>query len=133
MRFWSVDRAVDYLIPAPVGTIRGAAFAAVARPDVILGVVNLVPMSSGTAEVAIIVRSDHQRRGIGRCLIEHAIQWGGRDGLTQIIGFIAPDNVAMLALASALQGQTIGRDRYFCTVRWRHPFERSALCRTTQR
>jgi acetyltransferase len=50
------------------------------------------------AELGIIVRSDMKRRGVGRALMEALIAYTRENGL-ELIGQIAPDNEAMIALA----------------------------------
>jgi GNAT superfamily N-acetyltransferase len=51
---------------------------------------------------AVVVRSDRQRRGIGRALLAHAIRQAAVLGLSQVAGLVLPENTAMLALARAM-------------------------------
>jgi acetyltransferase len=51
-----------------------------------------------TVELGIVVRSDMKRRGVGRALMDAMIAYTKQNGL-ELIGQIAPDNEAMLALA----------------------------------
>jgi acetyltransferase len=51
-----------------------------------------------TVELGIVVRSDMKRRGVGRALMDAMIAYTQENGL-ELIGQIAPDNAAMLALA----------------------------------
>ena len=53
---------------------------------------------SSTAEVAIIVRSDMQRRGLGRALMRKTIAYCAAQGL-EMIARIRSDNAAMVRLA----------------------------------
>ena len=50
-------------------------------------------------ELAIIVRSDMQRRGLGRALRRRAIDYCAAQGL-EMIAQILPENDAMIGLAS---------------------------------
>lgn len=100
MRFASPKAfSVDLFLPGSGGTAAGVAFAAVDPMDAVLGVINLVCLSSDSAEVAIVIRSDRKRRGIGRSLLAHVIQRASRDGLTQLLGHVLAENRPMLALA----------------------------------
>jgi GNAT superfamily N-acetyltransferase len=60
--------------------------------DAVLGIVNLVCIGSDSAEIATVVRSDHRRPGIGRALVEHAFQRAGRDGFSQLFGYVLAEN-----------------------------------------
>jgi acetyltransferase len=53
------------------------------------------------AEVAILVRSDAQRKGLGRALLRKAVDYGRRRGTKELIGFVMPANRPMLALAES--------------------------------
>ncbi|HEX2825801.1 MAG TPA: GNAT family protein [Burkholderiales bacterium] len=50
------------------------------------------------AELAIIVRSDMQRRGLGRALMQKAIEYCAAHGM-EVIARMLPDNDAMIGLA----------------------------------
>ena len=66
----------------------------------ILGEVRLFSYPDGeTAEFALLVRSDAQRRGVGRALLQKAIEYSRARGSAALIGQIRADNEAMLALA----------------------------------
>ena len=66
----------------------------------ILGEVRLFSYPDGeTAEFALLVRSDAQRRGIGRALLEKAIGYCRARGRAALIGQIRADNAPMIALA----------------------------------
>lgn len=84
---------------------REAAFVAVApdAPHEILGEVRIFPFPDGaTAEFAILVRSDAQRRGIGRALLGKAIDYCRGRGAAALIGQMHPENEAMIGLARAV-------------------------------
>lgn len=53
---------------------------------------------TSTVELAILVRSDMQRRGLGRALMQKAIDYCATHGL-EIIAQIRPENEAMIRLA----------------------------------
>ena len=81
---------------------REMAFVAVAPEGgaEILGEVRLFSYPDGeTAEFALLVRSDAQRRGVGRALLQKAIEYSRARGSAALIGQIRADNEAMLALA----------------------------------
>lgn len=118
MRFASSHVSVHHIFPGLAGAHEGSAFAALDSAQTILGVVNLAWLSSDTAEVAVIVRSDYKRRGIGRALLAHALQWAEDRGLTHVVGHVLPENEAMLALARVMGFQNIGWDSIFFEV-WR--------------
>lgn len=56
---------------------------------------------TSTAELAIMVRSDMQRRGLGSALMRKAIEYCAAHGL-EMIAQILPENVAMIGLAKRL-------------------------------
>lgn len=101
MRFGALRDFADYLLPRLDDDGDHLAFAAFDGAT-ILGVLNLECLWSGTAELALIVRSDRQRRGIGRALLLHAMGWARDNGLAQVAGNVLPDNKAMLALARSV-------------------------------
>jgi acetyltransferase len=53
---------------------------------------------AATVELAIIVRSDMQRRGLGRALMRKALEYCAAHGL-EVIAQILPENDAMIGLA----------------------------------
>jgi acetyltransferase len=68
----------------------------------ILGEVRLFRYPDGkSAEFGLLVRSDWQRRGLGRALLGKAIDYLRTCGSAALIGQIAAHNTAMLALARA--------------------------------
>jgi acetyltransferase len=82
---------------------REMAFAATDAAGDILGVSRLAGDPEGeTAEFALLVRSDHQRRGLGRTLMEALIGYAKRRGYRELWGSIAAENTRMLDLASDL-------------------------------
>ncbi len=99
MRFGCLHFSIRYLLPGQPGTSGSAAFAAVDAADQVLGIANLAYLTPGVAEMAVIVRSDYKRRGIGYSLLAHAIDWAGNQGLSEVVGHVLADNEPMLSLA----------------------------------
>ena len=105
MRFDRGMPARDLARYTEIDPERESAFVAVApeAPDEILGEVRVYCFPDGeTAEFAILVRSDAQRRGIGRALLREAIDYSRSRGAKALIGQMRPDNEAMIGLARAL-------------------------------
>jgi len=105
MRFFTLVRrlpARDLARYTQIDYDREMAFVAVA-PEAgndILGEIRLFTFPGGdSAEFAILVRSDVQRRGLGRALLEKAIDYCRSRGSAALIGEIRADNEAMIALA----------------------------------
>lgn len=95
----------------------GAATVAAVDPmDAVLGIVNVVPLSADSAEIAIIIRSDVKRRGIGRSLLAHVIERMSRDGFKQLLGHVLAENQPMLALARRMGFQSLRWDSLFVVV-----------------
>ena len=89
-------RSIDY--------DRDMAFVATAaRPGAehqILGEVRIFTYpDNATAEFALLIRSDMQRRGLGRALLEKAIEYCRSRDHRVLIGQISPENEPMIALA----------------------------------
>jgi acetyltransferase len=80
---------------------REEAFAAFDRGGAIVGVARMVRVAAAEAEIALIVRSDLKRRGIGRALIGRLIRQGLALGLAALRGDVLRENHAMLRLARA--------------------------------
>ena len=52
-----------------------------------------------SAEIALIVRSDLKRLGLGQALFGHMLRYCRERGVRRVFGTVLPDNTAMLALA----------------------------------
>jgi RimJ/RimL family protein N-acetyltransferase len=65
----------------------------------ICGVVHLARVSPARAEIALIVRSDRVRRGIGERLLRAALRHASRQGLAALDAFVLYENIPMLRLA----------------------------------
>lgn len=99
MRFGFLHFSPRYLLPGQPGTNGGVAFAAVDSAGRVLGILNLAYLTPDAAEMAVIVRSDYKRRGIGHNLVAHAIKWAKGKTLSELVGYVRADNEAMLSLA----------------------------------
>jgi acetyltransferase len=82
-----------------------AVVAVIAEPDApaIVGEIRASPDPGGTsAEFAIVVRSDVQRLGLGRKLLQKLIDYSRARGLHRLYGLVAATNRRMLGLARTL-------------------------------
>lgn len=112
MRFGSLYFPIPHLLPELNGASKTATLGAFAMRGGIVGIVNVVCLTPISAELGIIVRSDRKRRGIGRALLMHAIQWAGGHGLLHVSGQVLVENQPMRALARAMGFQSVGRDGF---------------------
>jgi RimJ/RimL family protein N-acetyltransferase len=69
---------------SPAGEVVGHCFLAAGRP--------------GSAELAIFVRQESRRRGVGTALVRAALEWGVATGLRRVWTMTSPDNRAALRL-----------------------------------
>jgi len=82
---------------------REMALAATDPAGAIVAVARLVGDPEGeTAEFALLVRSDHQSKGLGRALMERLITYARGRGLRELWGSIEARNDRMLTLAADL-------------------------------
>lgn len=86
----------------------GTAFAAFGEHGEILGIAHLVCVSGDEAEVALLVRSDRKRRGLGRILLGRMVRYGVVMGIACLHGQILRDNAAMLHLARHVGFSPVG-------------------------
>ncbi len=104
---------IDEVPPARLGSVtkvdqeREATFVAIARTAVgdpeIVGEIRVQDDTGApTSEFAIAVRSDRQRRGLGRVLLESAIAFCRARGVRMLYGLVEPSNAAMIGLARRL-------------------------------
>jgi GNAT superfamily N-acetyltransferase len=106
-----------HFLPGFARAHEGMAFAAVDATEMILGVVTLAYLNCHSTEIAVIVRSDCERCGIGRSLLAHVVQRAGDDGLSELVGYVLVENQAMLALARVMGFQSSRWDSLFFEVR----------------
>ncbi|MGH7015102.1 MAG: GNAT family N-acetyltransferase [Stellaceae bacterium] len=117
MRFGLLRLSAQHRISELVRPNPGIAFAALDAAGTILGILSLGFQGGDIAEIAVTVRSDCKRRGIGRALLEYGIEWAERHGLTQLIGYVLAENRAMLALAHRMGFQAVLADPYHLELR----------------
>lgn len=87
---------------------RHMALVAEADDGEIVGVGRLVEDPEGeTAEFALMVRSDHQRHGLGGLLLQAVLDYAAARGLREVWGDVARENSRMLQLSRDL-GFTVG-------------------------
>jgi len=104
MRFFTLVRrlpAKDLARYTQIDYDREMAFVAEQRDSrEILGEVRIFAFGDAeSAEFALLVRTDLQRRGIGRALLQKAIDYCRERGKRALIGQIRADNEAMISLA----------------------------------
>jgi len=99
LRFGTSHCATAYFLPGRDGTGERVTLAAIDSAETILGILTLSHVSTNTGEIALIVRSDQQRRGIGRALLAHACAVARGDGLRELFGYVLAENTPMLRLA----------------------------------
>jgi acetyltransferase len=75
------------------------AFGAFDQSGALLAVGRLAAIEAGEAEVALIVRSDLKRRGVGRALFDHLIRYADSLGLNALRADVLYENMPMLQLA----------------------------------
>jgi len=113
MRFGALHTNIHYFCPDGRSRNDRLAFAAIGADAAILGVLNLVQANDEAGGVAILVRSDCQRRGIGRTLLVHGCAWAEAHRLARLFGYVLAENKAMLALARALGCRLTRFDSFF--------------------
>lgn len=91
------DREMSFVAATPAG---------VAPPEIFAELRLVSEPLNQYAEVAVLVRSDVQRKGLGRALLRKAAEYARRRGTRELIGFAMPGNRAMVALAQAVGMET---------------------------
>lgn len=89
---------------------REMGFVAIGKPrHALLGVVRMVADPDySRGEYAILVRSDLKGRGLGWRLMQHLIEYGKREGLQELNGFVLADNTNMLEMCRRLGFRVAG-------------------------
>lgn len=78
----------------------------------ILGVGRIV-----SGEIAVTVRSDLKRRGIGRVLLERLVREAVEGGITELAGYVLAENRPMLTLARTAGFQATGSEGNMVSIR----------------
>jgi GNAT superfamily N-acetyltransferase len=117
-RLVSVEAGLHLLtLPNHYGSVMFGAFC----PEGLVGVANLAKDAMGRAEIAVLVRSDWKRRGIGETLMRAALCQANREGLP-VYAFVEPSNSAIIALLRRL-GFVYGRGQVDNIIMHWHPAE----------
>lgn len=86
--FCNVDYDTEMALVAVVGAM---------AQEEIIGVGRYVTTpAKGAAEIALIVRDDWQRKGIGSYLLKRLVRIGEQDAIREFTGYILPENAGML-------------------------------------
>lgn len=72
------------------------------RHDVPVGAARYVRIAADVAELAVSVRDDYQRQGIGRRLVELLIEQARRDGIRRLTALVQNDNKGIWAMLNHL-------------------------------
>jgi len=121
-RLVEVEAALRLLmLPNHYGSGIFAAFC----PEGLVGVANLAKDDTGQAEIAVLVRTDSKRRGIGETLMRTALCQATRERL-QVYGFVHPSNSAIINLMRRLGFASGLRQTDYTIMHW-HPPERQRI------
>lgn len=74
----------------------------------IAGIAHRVRLSRSEAEIALVVRSDLKRNGIGAFLLREMVARSAQQGIKTLIGLVLPENRPMLRLAADIGFQPRG-------------------------
>jgi GNAT superfamily N-acetyltransferase len=88
--------------------IHEEAFAAFDDAGAMLGVGRLVRVAADEAEIALIVRSDLKRRGLGRVLLDRLIRYADAAGLAALRADVLYENMPMVDLAQRAGFRFVG-------------------------
>lgn len=119
LRFGSWRLSVDLLLPKPEPPHPRMTLAAINGNDAVVGILNLACLGDGAAEIALIVRSDLKRQGVGRSLVAHALGWACVQGVDLLVGYVDAENAGVLSLAREMGFESIRWDSFSIEVRRR--------------
>ncbi len=81
---------------------RDAAVFVAEAPEGIVGRLSVArdphPASPHVADLGLMVAKSHRRQGIGRALLEQAVEWGRRSGIRKLELHVFPHNLAAIQL-----------------------------------
>jgi RimJ/RimL family protein N-acetyltransferase len=92
---FSADARREWIVFALAHELNIVAFAA---DGAAVGHCFLVADTSGTAEIAIFVRQEYRRQGIGRTLVRSALERAAAAGVRRVWSITSPENRAALRL-----------------------------------
>jgi RimJ/RimL family protein N-acetyltransferase len=75
-----------------------AAATATTAGEEIVGLADVALLSTGLAELAVVVSDEHQGKGVGTLLTEVIASLAGRQGATHLKAVVLPENRAMMRL-----------------------------------
>lgn len=101
------------------------AFVAVDAAERIAGYVFAVGVEDAGEILNVAVAGEHRQRGLGRRLVEHALQALERDGVVHVFLEVRESNEAARALYRRLGFVLVGRRRRY----YRHPLEDALVLR----
>jgi GNAT superfamily N-acetyltransferase len=105
-------RVTSTTLRALVAPDRGCALAAVTRSGDIVGIVQLTGGAEpGTADLALLVRDDYQRAGLGSLLARHGIRAAQAMGFTELTSRGIANNLRLVRMLGRL-----GLGRYLRTA-----------------
>ena len=93
------------------------ALAAIDSRGEILGVARIHRLGPDEADIAIIIRSDRKRRGLGRLLLDHLRTYAAGAGILRLRADILRENYAMLTLARKFGFHAVGTGGIMAEVR----------------
>lgn len=96
---------------------REEALAAFDGDGAMVGVVRMARVSATEADIALIVRSDLKRRGIGSLLLDRMIRHADAVGLAVLTGDVLYENLAMLSLARRAGFRFVSTGGLMATIR----------------
>jgi GNAT superfamily N-acetyltransferase len=100
------DTAGDKLLNITGASIQS--LAAFGREGTLLALAQIVAIAPTTAEVGIMVRSDHKKRGIGRALLAALVNEARAAHLIELRATVLRENLAMCGLARKVGFVTFG-------------------------
>lgn len=78
--------------------------------EALVGLADLAMLETGVAEIALVVRDDHQGKGVGTLMSEAAASLAKRRAATHLKATMAADNEAMLKLMQRLGDTVVTRE-----------------------
>ena len=87
---------------------RHMALIALSGPEIVAVARLVCDPGCGSGEFALAVRTDQQRRGIGRALMQLLLDYARTKGMTEVWGSVEVENQRMLALARELGFHPMG-------------------------